>query len=213
MDKKRLIRIFIPVLCVMLLGSAAVGITAAFLSRSPGEVQNIITAGSVEGKLMERNWEPENAKHLHPLESTPKDPSVKNTGDNDAYIFLEVRVPVENISVVDGNGKKTVRQAHELFTFKADTENWELISRNMDKGAVRYVYGYKKAVSPKEETAPLFEEVTAVNYLEGELNALKTYNVEVNCKMIQSNVETDKLPEVYSEFLKQSEADAQGGKA
>ena len=116
----------------LLLGIAFSGaVTIAYLTRSVGEVRNVITAGSVKARLTEAHWDAEKALKVYPGQTLEKDPVVQNTGKNEANVFLEVRIPVENISVVDEKpGKKTEKERRELFQFEADTGKWTLLSRN-----------------------------------------------------------------------------------
>ena len=59
------------------------GTSAAYLKDAVGEVQNVITVGNIKAVLEELHWNPKKKMYLHPGESTPKDPVVKNTGLNE----------------------------------------------------------------------------------------------------------------------------------
>lgn len=205
---------YVLVLAAVLLAApgAAAGVTAAYLSRSPGEVRNVITAGSVKAELTEEHWRPKNGAAVYPGQSIDKDPAVKNTGENDAYVFLEVSVPVENIALVDeATGRKMERRSCELFSFRADEENWQKLVYETADGYARYTYGYKTVLQPGEMTVPLFEQVTAANYLEGELEESRSYGIQVTAKAIQGNVDERELEQIYREFVKQYEDDGKGG--
>lgn len=158
-------------------------------------------------ELKEEHWDPEVKKVIHPKESVTKDPTVKNTGKNDAYVFLQVVVPKKEISLVDEKTKeKTQRKKYVLFTFRAEKE-WELI-RTEDLGNfIRYVYGYSEILKPQEETPPLFHEITAVNYLEGETDDQTDYTVQVTAQAIQAELEAGELSEIYQQLLLQAECD------
>ena len=106
--KRKFIKIVPFFIGLMLIAFATVGLTYAYLSRSPGEVKNTFTVGSVKIQLLEDNWNPNNAKELHPNQVFTKDPRVRNTGDNNAFVFLEVYVPMDNISLVDKNVSKLI---------------------------------------------------------------------------------------------------------
>lgn len=191
---------------------AAAGVTAAYLSRSPGVVQNVITVGTIKAELTEEHWKPENGAAVYPGESIDKDPVVKNTGENDAYVFLEVSVPIENIALVERETeRKTERQSCELFSFHADEESWKPLEYKTADGQACYVYGYKKVLQPGEKTTPLFEQVTAVNYLEGELQEGENYGIHVTAKAIQGNTDEQAVEQIYMEFVKQYEDDRKGG--
>ena len=195
----------------LLLGIAFSGaVTIAYLTRSVGEVRNVITAGSVKARLTEAHWDAEKALKVYPGQTLEKDPVVQNTGKNEANVFLEVRIPVENIFVVDEKtGKKTEKERKELFQFEADTGKWTLLSKEQDRNSQKYVYGYKKVLMPGESTAPLFSEIVTVSYLEGELDVKRSYDVPVTAKVIQMQDEGMTMEKKYETYLKQYEADRQ----
>ena len=188
--KRKFIKIVPFFIGLMLIAFATVGLTYAYLSRSPGEVKNTFTVGSVKIQLLEDNWNPNNAKELHPNQVFTKDPKVRNTGDNNAFVFLEVYVPMDNISLVDNALKlKGVKFNQELFTFDANTTNWTLVSEREMPRYKKYVYSYNNVVKPGEYTSNLFTKVKTVNYVEY-LNSAKSYNLKVIAKAIQSDGST-----------------------
>lgn len=188
--KRKFIKIVPFFIGLMLIAFATVGLTYAYLSRSPGEVKNTFTVGSVKIQLLEDNWNPNNAKELHPNQEFTKDPKVRNTGDNNAFVFLEVYVPMDNISLVDNALKlKDAKFNQELFTFDANTTNWTLVSEREMPRYKKYVYSYNNVVKPGEYTSNLFTKVKTVNYVEY-LNSAKSYNLKVIAKAIQSDGST-----------------------
>ena len=86
-----------------------VGGTAAYLSKSAGEVKNVFTAGSVKAQLTEAHWDTQKASKVYPGQILEKDPVVKNIGENSANIFLEVNVPMRSIAVLQKNNKRKQR--------------------------------------------------------------------------------------------------------
>ena len=56
----------------------------------------------------------------------------------------------------------------------------------------------------------MFEKVTMVNYLEGELDPAKTYEMPVKAKVIQTQSKEKSLKEIYQDYLEQQEADEEG---
>ena len=212
MVSKKRKQVFLSVSFCFAMTAASAGVTAAYLSRSPGEVCNVITAGAVEGKLTEEQWDPENGKNVYPGQSMDKDPVVENVGENEAWVFLEVAVPVETIALVDDTtGRKTEKEKHELFSFQADTDSWELLSHETSESQGSYLYGYKNVVEPGEKTEPLFHTVETVNYLEGEPDIGQDNGIHVTAGMIQNNMQTTNLEQIYREFLEQRKEDEKGG--
>lgn len=193
---------------------AASGVTAAYLSHTPGELVNVITMGDVRIRLKEENWKPEENRPLHPREAVSKDPAVENTGDQDAWVFLETDIPMETFSLVDETGKKKQeKRRQEIFSFQADEENWQLLRKEETEGAMRYVYGFRRLLGPGETTEPLFREAWAASFLEGDLDIKKEFTIAVNARAIQDHLEAEGLDEIYQEFLRQAEADRKGGYA
>lgn len=195
---------------VLLLGTTTAGVTAAYLSAFPGEAVNTVTVGSVEIALKEENWDPEKSGALHPLETVSKDPKIKNTGENSAWVFLKVSVPRRQIALVGEDGKKQDPGICDLFTYEYDESDWALLSEeNLEQETCR-IYGYREILEPDEETEALFEETTAVNYLEGELPAGERFPISITAYAIQeSGLDKNEytLEQIYAEYLKQENAD------
>lgn len=202
--KRKFIKIVPFFIGLMLIAFATVGLTYAYLSRSPGEVKNTFTVGSVKIQLLEDNWNPNNAKELHPNQEFTKDPKVRNTGDNNAFVFLEVYVPMDNISLVGKGASKLKGDKinQELFTFDANTTNWSLVKREDVSGYRKYVYSYNNVVKPGEYTSNLFTKVKTVDYVEY-LNSAKSYNLKVIAKAIQSdgNTISKDMTNIYNSSL------------
>ena len=68
---------------------------------------------------------------------------------------------------------------------------------------VNFIYGYREIVKPGEKTAPLFESVTLVNYLEGELTASDILQIPVEAVAVQDHVcePGAALTEIYEVYL------------
>lgn len=197
-------------LAVLIVSTAVSGITYAYLSVDPGTAINVITVGDIKIDLKEEAWEKENAQELHPKETAAKDPVVVNTGSNPAYVFLEVVVPMRDFSAVSDDGKKEESKMQRLFQYDADLTSWELIEETVKGGKTVCVYGYRKVLLPGASTAPLFTEVSAVNYLEGSLEASDVCSIDITAKAIQDQMQTSvqSLKEIYAVFLRQTEMDS-----
>ena len=183
------------------------GFTAAYLTQPVNEVSNVITAGSVKAEIIEEHWDANNALKVYPGQVLAKDPVVKNTGYNVANIFLEVTVPMENIAIIDDvTGIKRQKENRELFSFQADTENWKLLEQTA--ACKKYIYGYTSTLAPGEKTSPLFQKITAVHYVAGELSDKKSYEIPVVVQAIQAQGNFRTLKEIYQEYLKQSASDS-----
>ena len=193
---------------VLVFASSAV-ITSAYFTSTDQTVTNVLIPGTVRGELKETDWEEKNGEHVLPGESRKKNPSVRNAGTLDSWMFLEVEIPVKTISLVDSQTHRKQPEAKtELFMFEAN-KNWELLERMEEENCVRYVYGYRERVASQQETEPLFETITAVPYLEGSLNDQEVFEIPVTAKAIQKNVapEGTGLKEIYQIYLDQQEAE------
>lgn len=149
------------------------GGTCAYMNSRTQSLVNTVTTGSVALTLTETQWRPEEARALLPGSTVAKNPTVKNTGKSDAWMFLRVLVPQKEIRLVDpATKRKTEAKKTELLTFEALAE-WELLERTENGEEAEYVYGYRQRLAPGEESGPLFKEVTLADYLEGELSGQK----------------------------------------
>lgn len=191
--------------------AAASGMTNAYLVRETQTLHNIITPGGISIALTEPAWDPESAQDLVPRQIIAKDPVVTNNGQNAAWVFLRVAVPVRTVATVDPQTKKKEPKADtELFAFDAQA-GWELVDSSTDAAAVHYVYGYQKLLSPGESTGALFTEVTFANVLEGEIDGTEPLEIPVEAVAIQENVAAEGgIYAVYAEYLRQEAADEKG---
>jgi hypothetical protein len=195
--------------CIAIFGMAT-GITGAFLSKSVNELENVITSGDVAIRLTEPDWESETGDALVPRETVAKNPMVTNTGKNDAWVYLQVQIPIRTLSVVDPQTKKKEAPArYELFEFEADA-SWELLDRSEEEDQACYVYAYHTLLKPGETTSALFNSVSLINVLEGELEEQEPYEIPIQAAAIQGNAgaSTEKLWEIYQSALAQDDADA-----
>lgn len=96
MKKKSLITMLVA---LSVTASVMVGATLAYLTAETGEVKNTFTIGNVNIKLEEPSWEPDDALNLEPGAVIAKDPTVTNTGVNEAFVAVTVSGMDEMASV------------------------------------------------------------------------------------------------------------------
>lgn len=183
MNKKKLIT---TLGALSLAATITIGGTVAYLTDQDA-ADNKFTVGKVEVELEEPSWEEEEHQDLQAGESVEKDPHITNTGVNDAYVYLEVQVPMETVitAAEDGtreNGGVAVNQ--ELFTFTAN-KNWTQISKTESNGNMVYVYSYDKILASGESTNTLFDTMTFANVIEGQIDS-REYIVPVEAFAIQT---------------------------
>lgn len=186
------------------------GVSAYFTDRE--EKTNSVTVGNVTTDLEEPEWDKvpgEDKTEITPNQTLPKDPKVTNTGTNDVYVFIEVQVPVKKIICVGDNGQKLPAADTELFTFKVNS-GWVKVEDSRVSGARRYVYAYGtasacKALKKGAETPPLFDAITLVNAVEGQIDN-ETLNMPVKSYAIQTeNLGASAAPaDVYKIYVNQN---------
>ena len=111
------------------IGTAGVGTTLAYLTDSEQHT-NTFTVGDVKIELEEPAYAAlsKAAKtNIVPNEELPKNPFIKNTGVNDAIVFMKLTVPVENVTMVADDGSHPATPSkQEIFYFKdsSDADNY-----------------------------------------------------------------------------------------
>jgi hypothetical protein len=209
---KKIGKILVAVGALMILFGTSAGVTGAFLTKPVGERINIITVGSVNVTVTEPNWQEENGRNLVPGERVKKDPTVTNTGKNGAWVFLRLEIPIRSVSLVRTDTKrKEAAENHELFCFQPGNE-WQLISHTREGDNACYVYGYRYVLEPGASSEPLFQELSLVNVLEGELDETEQFEIPIEAVAIQDTAgSSDKdLQNIYETYLMQEATDAKG---
>lgn len=171
------------------------------------EKVNSFTVGRVEIELQEPEWEkkpdedgdgvPDEAENMVPMQTVSKDPKVKNTGDNDAYIFLTVEKPCREVITVNADGTRNPSTLTELYHYEMD-ENWiclgscPVTDEAGKQTAKKYLYAYAAengectAVSPGSTTVSLFREITFANLMEGQGVENQTFAMPIRAYGIQT---------------------------
>ena len=217
MRKKKIWKhIAVSGLAAAALAAAAGGISAYFTDTQ--EKTNTLTVGSVKTDLKEPEWDkvPSDEKtDLTPNQTIKKDPKVTNTGSNDAYAFLEIQVPVRKIITVGKDGKKLPAADKELFSYTVN-DGWVKVQSSdiTSSGKVTarsYIYAYGtenacKALKKGETTTSLFDTITLVNAIEGQIDE-ETLNIPVKSYAIQTeHIGDSKAPvDVFQIYMKQNQ--------
>ena len=198
MKKRNLTTIILAVAMIAVLGIG--GIMAYFTDYE--EVTNSFTYGQVELELTEPNWDEDLAQQVVPNETFAKDPTIKNIGVNDMFVFVEVVVPYENIITANLDGTRKAAADTELFFYDLNGNWTELTQNAVDKNGNAYpvidpqnktvthlyVFGTQvksTAVKYGESVTP-FTEVTAANAIESQGLENKAVDMLVKAYAIQS---------------------------
>lgn len=164
-------------------GILTIGGVAAYLT-DYDKAMNEFTVGKVDIELQEPEWKPEDHTDTEPGDEIPKDPKVKNTGVNDAFVYLEVSIPVRDVIAADEDGSRLEQKEQELFSFAAK-DAWTLLEeQNVAENKV-YVYAYNQILKAGETTETLFDTMTFLNIIEGQLD-LEKLSVPVRAYAIQT---------------------------
>ena len=196
MNKKKTIitaAIILLIVAVMLVG----GIFAYFTS-TPAALTNTFTIGNVTITLTEPTWVAANGQNLTPGDNVLKDPTITNTGANEAYVFMKVEMPYYN--------------SEDLFTMNTiDIAAWNLVSETTSGAVHTYVYAYADGTGVDDlvaldptDTATLFTSVTmSTDNTTVEAASGNTLNIVVTGYAIQTNIDTTSLTTqaaVYGQF-------------
>lgn len=178
--------ISLAMVAILLVGGAF-----AYLTDSE-TATNVLTVGNVEIELTEPSFDEDEAKDLYAGEAVAKDPTVKNIGTNDAYVYIKVSVPKANVITAKDDGTRNPAAVTELFTF-APNSGWTLIdSKTTDADANYYVYAYNTKVASGGSSTALFDTVTLANVIEGQIDSDEELKVVIDAYAIQSDFTTAK---------------------
>ena len=185
------------VMALTLAALLLVGGVFAYLTDTDTQT-NTFTMGEVTIDLTEPTWDeypdednngvPDPAEDIWAGKVIAKDPTITNTGDNDAYVYLMVSVPKQNIVTAQADGTPNEAAVTQLFNYTVNG-GWTLLKSNTSGADENvYLYAYDTALAPTEVTATaLFDEIEFVNVIEGQILSDVTFNIPVVAYAIQSN--------------------------
>ena len=187
---------------------ASVGGVSAYLTDYE-KVSNEFTVGKVDIELKEPEWKPEENKKIEPSKVIHKDPQITNTGTNDAFVYMEVSIPMANVEAATENGERLGKKVQELFYFEAK-DSWMQLSVQNTESRRTYTYAYTKILKPQETSEALFDTVKFLNLIEGQLDG-QTFEIPVRAYAIQTSYtggSSDNLPEqikaAYEKYVNQN---------
>ncbi len=163
---------------------------------------NTFTVGSVRIELNETAWDATGqtaAGSVLPNQMIDKDPTIKNTGNNAAYVFIKVSIPKATVTIEAQDGSGSTSTTQELFTLINSSNTagvnsgWELVSSDTTgANANEYIYSYSSGgtmtslAKGATTTNPLFSKIQFVNAQEGWGIEGQNYNVVVTGYAIQT---------------------------
>ena len=199
-------KLLIPLMALTLAAGTFAFTQAYFTDQKT--ITNTFEIGSVEIDLLEPSFEA--IENAIPAKQYDKDPQVTNVGENDAFVYLEVRIPTVDVICVDENGNKLTSAMSELFTMvDLDLTKWEPVQdKRLEGNETVYVYGYKEKLGTNETTSALFSKIQFANLIEGQTFDQTTFeestlNVNVKAMAIQAE-ETGTMLEAYNKYIAQN---------
>lgn len=243
MDKKKVISKTTKAAALALACITVVGTASAYLTDAE-TASNVFTLGEVKVDLTEPNYpgnDSNDVKDLVPNQEVKKDPTVTNTGDNNAVVFLKVKVPTAEVITAKNDGTKEASAEKELFIFKDSSDSIVTKENHFDDkwiplttvestenasasgDFVYHIFGYSEILEPGETTAALFDKVQLINVIEGQIDN-STQKIDIDAYAIQdanilsatgeidlSVIDRSKLEEIYQIFFNQNKADITAG--
>lgn len=190
--------------CVVLcaLSAFAVMIGAAFAYLTDGDTaDNVFTVGKVAIDLEEADFK-EGAEipagGLVPGQQTVKNPSVMNTGENTAYVFLEVTVPTGITAVVDEDRYILPAQETQLFGYTINSD-WTLVNNDVEGEAVLSGTDVSSirgtAGTAQSKGTPFGRHTAAAGAKDGSITYVYAYtgSSRTTCKALEKNESTQEL--------------------
>lgn len=172
---------------------------------------NEFTVGQVKISLTEPQYDTSsnagNRTSIPPNHTIVKDPTVKNTGKSDCYLFMEVDIPRTTRPFVDSAGQKLPREWKDIFTYTVNP-GWILVSETVDDTIrspyTRRTYAYAKetVLTPlaPNKSVSLFQNGTikSENFIETGTEYDQNFNIPVRAYAIQTTdiVNTDKANDI-----------------
>lgn len=187
---KKFINLKSITIAAVLIALLAIGSAIAFFTDKDNKT-NDFTVGNISIQLTEPNWNADNGKDLTPNKTISKDPQIINDGPNDAFVFLQVKVPVANVKTAAADGSLQQAKSQDLFTYTVN-ENWTEVSKESSADSTTYVYAYvgadgtMKTLAPGKTTNALFDSVTFLNLVEGQIDEGTKISVDAAAYGIQT---------------------------
>ena len=89
---------------------------------------NTFTVGSVKIDLQEPGFNEDEGINITPGKTVEKDPQILNTGNNDAFVYMQIGIPTANVVTADESGAKKAAASAELFSFTLNN-GWTQVDR------------------------------------------------------------------------------------
>ncbi len=172
---------------VIIISALAVGGTLAYFT-SADKADNTFTVGSVAIDLFEHKVEKIPGENgfpiwryafdgdlrivckkneydgVYPGAVLPKDPTIRNTGNNPAYVRMKVTISnasawLNSIDTTDSSDEAKIDKLERIFKIPIQTD-WTISTAKMADDTITFFYNYSKILMPDATTSELFSSVT-----------------------------------------------------
>ena len=152
----------IPALIAAAVILICAGSSAAYFSAGD-KAENVFTVGAVKIELTEPSWKPDEEHLISPGAVFEKDPIVKNTGTNAAYVRIRLAVTDADVFKEAGAG------ADPLEMLGPIGDKWVLTEGpSVKDDRICCSWCYEDPVEGSSATPPLFKTVTMPEYMTSE---------------------------------------------
>lgn len=193
----------VGVLCL-----ATIGGVSAYLTDFD-TAENQFTVGKVAIEVDEPNWDEKEQTKIEPGKVISKDPQIKNTGVNDAFVYLEVSIPMADVQAAADDGTRLKQKMQELFSFEAQ-DSWTKLDSKQSGDNQIYIYAYNEILQPQQTTEALFDSVKFLNVIEEELDEqqlsipIRAYAIQSSYTGGDSSSVTDRARIAYEKYVNQN---------
>jgi len=194
------------ILSLLLIAVLLITGAVAFMTATDS-ADNVFTVGNVKIDLTEPDWKPDYdsdgdgindaLSSIISNQIVPKNPTITNTGLNNAYVYIMVEVPkAYSLEYVNKNNVTVTENHKPLFTFDVN-EGWTLIDKQVaspenyyeEEAYDYYLFAFDETLLPGN-SATLFDEVVFQNVTSSFTNSDNSdviLNVKVTGYAIQSD--------------------------
>lgn len=164
-EKKKGVGALALLLCILAVVCTG---TLAYFTAKDTVINDFSIADGIKVKVVEPNWNPDEAVNLLPTQTVPKDPAIQNPNDIPIYVTAEVTIPTKDIITAELDGTPRPQQVTDLFSYEINNK-WVLDDVVTGDGTVTYRYIYTEPLKPGDTTQSIFDSVTVCNYVNGQL--------------------------------------------
>lgn len=174
-----------------------------------GNVDIVASEPNFPTKDSDGNGVPDDCELMIPYKTIPKDPKIKNVGNNDAVVFFKVVAPVESLTLIGDDGQQQAAKLADLFWFKQNGDGDDAHANNFnanwieltgidgqvvdcpgvnDEGkGITYIFGYKTRIKPGQTTSTLFDKVQNKKYGSTTIGPNEVENIHIESYAIQAD--------------------------